>query len=38
MGAIKGVTLAKHIQNNLTPKNWIQINDYDLKKYEELAK
>ena len=38
MGAIKGVTLAKHIQNNLTSNNWIPINDYDLKKYVELAK
>ena len=38
MGAIKGVTLVKHIQNNLTSNNWIPINDYDLKKYVELAK
>ncbi len=38
MGTIKGVTLAKHIQNNLTSNNWIPINDYDLKKYVELAK
>ena len=38
MGSIKGVTLAKHIQNNLTSNNWIPINDYDLKKYVELAK
>ena len=38
MGEIKGVTLAKHIQNNLTSNNWIPINDYDLKKYVELAK
>ena len=38
MGAIMGVTLAKHIQNNLTSNNWIPINDYDLKKYIELAK
>ena len=37
MGAIKGITLAKHIQNNLTSNNWIPINDYDLKKYLELA-
>ena len=37
MGSIKGVTLAKHIQNNLTSNNWIPINDYDLKKYVELA-
>ena len=36
MGAI-GVTLAKHIKNNLTSNNWITINDYDLK-YVELAK
>ena len=38
MGKIRGVTLAKHIQNNLTSNNWIPINDYDLKKYVELAK
>ena len=38
MGAIKSVTLAKHIQNNLTSNNWIPINDYDLKKYIELSK
>ena len=38
MGNIRGVTLAKHIQNNLTSNNWIPINDYDLKKYVELAK
>ena len=38
MCAIKGVTLAKHIQNNLTSNNWIPINDYDLNKYIELAK
>ena len=31
MGKIRGVTLAKHIQNNLTSENWIPINDYDLK-------
>ena len=37
MGAVKGVTLAKHIQNNLTSNNWIPINDYDLEKYIELA-
>ena len=38
MGKIRGVTLAKHIQNNLTSNNWIPINDYNLKKYVELAK
>ena len=38
MGKIRGVTLAKHIQKNLTSNNWIPINDYDLKKYIELAK
>ena len=38
MGKIRGVTLAKHIQNNLTSNNWIPINDYDLEKYVELAK
>jgi len=37
MGSIKGVTLAKHIQNNLTSNNRIPINDYDLEKYIELA-
>ena len=37
MGAINGVTLAKHVQNNLTSNNWIPINDYDLEKYIELA-
>ncbi len=37
LGAVKGVTLAKHIQNNLTSNNWIPINDYDLEKYIELA-
>ena len=38
IGAIGDVTLAKHIQKNLTSNNWIPINDYDLKKYVELAK
>ena len=38
MGAIGDVTLAKHIQKNLTSNNWIPINDYDLKKYVELSK
>ena len=38
MGKIRGVTLAKHIQKNLTSNNWIPINDYDLKKYIELSK
>ena len=38
MGAIAGVTLAKHIQKNLTSNNWIPINDYDLKKYVELSR
>ena len=38
MGAIKGITLAKHIQKNLTSNNWIKLNDYDLKKYIELTK
>ena len=38
MGKIRGVTLAKHIQKNLTSNNWIQLNDYDLKKYIELTK
>ena len=38
MGSINGVTLAKHIQKNLTSNNWIQLNDYDLKKYIELTK
>ena len=35
---VKSFTLAKHIQKNLTSNNWIQLNDYDLKKYIELAK
>ena len=38
MGKIRGVTLAKHIQKHLTSNNWIQLNDYDLKKYIELTK
>ena len=38
MGAIKGVTLAKHIENNLFSTNYIPLNDYDLNKYIELAK
>ena len=38
MGKIRGVTLAKHIQKNLTSNNWIQLYDYDLKKYIELSK
>ena len=37
MGKIRGVTLAKHIQKYLTSNNWIELNDYDLKKYIELA-
>ena len=37
MGKIRGVTLAKHIQKNLTSNNRIPVNDYDLKKYIELA-
>ena len=38
MGKIRGVTLAKHIQKNLTSNNCIHLNDYDLKKYIELTK
>ncbi len=38
MDSIRGVTLAKHIQKNLTSNNWIHLNDYDLKKYIELTK
>ena len=38
MDAIRGVTLAKHIKKNLTSNNWIQLNDYDLKKYIEPTK
>ena len=38
MGKIRGVTLAKHIQKNLTSNNWIPINDYDLQKYVELTR
>tara|TARA_B100000575_G_C23063890_1_gene612537 strand:+ start:990 stop:1241 length:252 start_codon:yes stop_codon:yes gene_type:complete len=37
MKEIKGVTLARHIQNNLTSNNWVQVNDYDLHLYVELA-
>ncbi len=37
MGAIKGVTLAKHIEKNLTSNNWIPLNDYDLHLYIKLA-
>ena len=38
MRKIRGVSLAKEIQKNLTSKNWLLINNYDLKKYIELAK
>ena len=38
MGDIKGVTLAKHIGNNLTSTNYIALNDYDLNKYIELSR
>ena len=37
MGAFKGVTLAKHIENNLTATNYIPLNDYDLNLYVKLA-
>jgi len=37
MGAINGVTLAKHIENNLHSTNYIQLNDYDLNLYVNLA-
>ena len=37
MKEIKGVTLARHIQNNLTSNNWVQVNDYDLHLYVELS-
>tara|TARA_B100000886_G_scaffold83113_1_gene54161 strand:- start:852 stop:1100 length:249 start_codon:yes stop_codon:yes gene_type:complete len=29
MGSINGVTLAKHIENNLTATNYIPLNNYD---------
>ena len=38
MSAFKGLTLAKHIENNLTATNYIHLNDYDLEKYIELTK
>ena len=38
MGQIKGVSLAKHIENNLTATNYIPLNDYDLNLYVNLAK
>ena len=38
MSAFKGLTLAKHIENNLTATNYIHLNDYDLEKYIELSK
>ena len=31
MAAIRGVTLAKDIQKNLTSNNWIQLNDLSSK-------
>ena len=37
MEQIKIKTLAKHIRNNLTSNNWIEINDYDLNLYVNLA-
>ena len=37
MKEIKGVTLARHIQNNLTSNHWVEINDYDLHLYVELT-
>ena len=37
MKQIKGKTLAQHIRNNLTSNNWIEINDYDLNLYVNLA-
>ena len=38
IGAIKGVTLARHIENNLTATNYIPLNDYDLNLYVNLLK
>ena len=38
MGSINGVTLAKHIEHNLTSNNWISINDFDPKLYVKLTK
>ncbi len=38
MKQIRGVTLAKHIQKNLTSNNWIKLNDlsakYQLRKFD----
>jgi len=38
MGSINGVTLAKHIEHNLTSNNWITINDFDPELFVELTK
>ena len=37
MGSIRGVTLAKHIENNLTSNNYKPLNDYNLHLYVKLA-
>lgn len=37
MKEIKVKTLAQHIRNHLTSNNWIEVNDYDLHLYVELA-
>ena len=36
MGSINGVTLAKHIENNLTATNYIPLNNYDPNLYVNL--
>ena len=37
MGKVKGKTLAQTVRNNLTSNNWIEVNDYNLHLYVELA-
>ena len=37
MGKVKGRTLAQTVRNNLTSNNWIEVNDFNLHLYVELA-
>ena len=37
MKEIKGKTLAQYIRPHLTSNNWIEVNDYNLHLYVELA-
>ena len=37
MKEIKGKTLAQTVRNNLTSNNWIEVNDFNLHLYVELA-